>query len=448
MRKYLLLVLACTGSLVLPLRAQTGPGSAARRSLPLAEAVALALQQSKEVKRNQAAQQAAGARVQSNRNGLLPTVQANASYLHLSNNVTPFRVLLPGASELALNPQILNQSYNNLQVRQMLWSGGKVRYGIAAAERERAALVAEAGQYRLAAADNVTTSWYTLYTLNASEGIIAQNIKLLGDRRRDLLNLERQGLVLQVEGLKVELAISRLKSSLADIRRGQAIGNFDLALATGLPTDTEFAIGEEALGAPPALLPLSQYLAEATANRPELQALNLRREAAMLGQRIARGNTLPTLSFGGNLDYNRPNLRVFPSQAEFKATSSVFANLSFDLTAVYTNRAAVAESRFAVEQLSATAEQVGQGVQSEVNATYRGYEQALVKIGVAEQALRQATENFRVEQNRLRANTITTTDFLEANTLLLQAQLDLRSTRADAELAYWQLQRSTGRLAQ
>ncbi len=44
--------------------------------------------------------------------------------MRLSDNVTPLRVILPDRKAVTLNPQILNQSYNNFQVRQLLWAGG------------------------------------------------------------------------------------------------------------------------------------------------------------------------------------------------------------------------------------------------------------------------------------------------------------------------------------
>ena len=424
-------------------RAQQGP---ARRALPLAEAAQLALATSKDLRRNGAAQHLAAARLQQAKNGLTPGVQVSSSFLRLSDNVTPFSVVLPGAGDVVLNPQVLNQSYNSLQVRQLLWAGSRVRLGIEAARREQAATQAEADQYRLLAADNVTGLWYELYTLNAAERILLENTRLLQDRRRELASLERQGVVLKIDGLKIDLAIARLASSLADVRGGQAVNGFNLAIATGLPTGTGFALDGAPVGAPAALAPLDDYQREALAGRPELRALALRREAAFIGQRIVRGNVLPTVSFGGTVNYDRPNLRVFPAQAEFKGTSSVFASLNWELGSFYTNRARLAESRAGLEQLSTGIEQQRDGIQMEVNASYRACEQALEKIRVAENAIAQAQENFRVEQNRFRASTITPADFLDANTQLVQARLDLTTAQANAELARWKLLKSTGRL--
>jgi outer membrane protein len=356
-----------------------------------------------------------------------------------------FMVSLPEVGAVELNPQILNQSYNNIAVRQLLWAGGAVKLGIRAAEREAEALRLEAGQYQLEAADNVTRIWQNLYLLETSERIIRQNISLLQDRRRDMGNLEKQGIVLKNDGLKIDLAISNLEASLVDIQTGRSINTFNLTTAIGQP-DAQFAIDTTEVAEADAVAPLTDYLQDAQANRTELQALGQRREAALIGKRLVELNRMPTLSLGGSYDYNRPNQRVFPNKPEFTGTWQVGAFLSFNLSGLYTNRAKETESRYGLERLNTALDQVRDGIRMEVNAAYQTYLKARQKISLAQTAIGQATENFRIEQNRLTVGATTPTDFLEANTRQLQAQLNLRTAKAEARLALWQLQKSTGKI--
>jgi len=419
-----------------------------RRQLALSDAVSQAIAQSKAAKTNFAEQGAANAKVQQARNNFAPSITLNASYIRISDNVTPFTANLPGAGDVVLNPQILNQSYNSVQLRQLIWGGGKVRYGIRAAEAEAEATRQEATQYQLNAADNATSIWYNLYLLNASERILQQNVRLLQDRRADLDNLEKQGLVLKNDALKVSLAITNLENSLIDVQSGRAIQNFNMATALGEPLDTEYLVDSTALNATPDAEPLASYLAEAVQNRAELKALNFRRDAALMGQKIVQSNRMPTLGWGGSYDYNRPNMRVFPLQPEFKGTWNVGVFLSFDITAQYGNRAKEVESRYGIDKISTGLDQLRDGIRMEVNAQYQSYRQSLDKIRVARQTIEQAAENFRVEQNRLNASTTTPADFLDANTQLIQARLNEQTAQATAELARWRLLKSVGRLGQ
>ena len=436
-------LLAIGLSITQPLIAQTP-----RRQLVLSDAVSQAIAHSKAAQTNLAEQGAANAKVQQARNNFAPSITLNTSYIRISDNVTPFSVNLPGAGDVVLNPQILDQSYNNLQLRQVIWGGGKVRYGIRAAEAEAEATRQEATQYRLTAADNTTSIWYNLYLLNASERILQQNVRLLHDQRVDLENLEKQGLVLKNDALKVSLAIANLENSLIDVQSGRAIQNFNMATALGEPLNTEYVVDSTALNVTTDPESLSSYLAEAVQNRSELKALTLRREAALLGQKIVESNRLPTLGWGGSYDYNRPNIRVFPQQPEFKGTWNVGVFLSFDITAQYGNRAKEVESRYGIDKIGTRIDQLRDGIRMEVNAQYQSYRQSLDKIRVARQTIEQAAENFRVEQNRLNASTTTPTNFLDANTQLIQARLNEQTAQATAELARWKLHKSVGRLGQ
>jgi outer membrane protein len=79
----------------------------------------------------------------------------------------------------------------------------------------------------------------------------------------------------------------------------------------------------------------------------------------------------------------------------------------------------------------------------EVNADYNNYLQAKQKIVNAQKAIEQATENLRVERNKLASSSSTATEFLTANNQLIQAQINKTTAMANAELAYRKLLKST-----
>ena len=100
------------------------------------------------------------------------------------------------------------------------------------------------------------------------------------------------------------------------------------------------------------------------------------------------------------------------------------------------------ESNLAFLKLNTVMDQAKEGIRLEVNGDYNNYLQAKRKIQLANKAVEQATENFRVEQNKFRSNTTTATEFLTANTLLIQSQINLTTVTANAELAYQKLIKS------
>ena len=188
---------------------------------------------------------------------------------------------------------------------------------------------------------------------------------------------------------------------------------------------------------------MDDYLTLALNNRPELKALNIRQQQANLGLKLTQSNFLPVLSAGGKVNYDMPNQRVFPNQASLTGTWDVGVFLNWNLSELFTNKEKIKESTLSISKINNAFEQAKEGIQLEVNADYNNYKQAKQKIINAQKAMEQATENFRVEKNKFTANTTTSTDFLNANTLLIQSKINLTTAIANTELAYKKLQKST-----
>ncbi|MBS1763812.1 MAG: TolC family protein, partial [Bacteroidetes bacterium] len=61
-------------------------------------------------------------------------------------------------------------------------------------------------------------------------------------------------------------------------------------------------------------------------------------------------------------------------------------------------------------------------------------------------AITQATENERITESKFRNNLATTTDRIDAQTLLYRARLNLELAKSDATRAYYSLLKSTGHI--
>ena len=106
------LVLSCFKAL----SAQT-----ADKPLTIDEAVRLGLQYSRQLKVSNAKLDIAKAKREQYWSAQIPNVTASANYTRISDNIAPFSVQFPGASNaVVLNPQILNQYYFKLSAQQIV----------------------------------------------------------------------------------------------------------------------------------------------------------------------------------------------------------------------------------------------------------------------------------------------------------------------------------------
>jgi outer membrane protein len=412
--------------------------------LSLEEATQLATGHDLQLKSDTAQIGVLTARLNGNKKSILPDVALNLNYTRISDNITPFKVSFP-AGDVTLNPQILNQSFNSLQLKQLIWSGGKVNYGIEISKKELEAAKFDLEKNRGNTIYNVAALWYNLYVLKTSEKIIEANIKTLLLSRQDVKNFVKQGLALDNDALKIDLAVTNLQSDLVDISNSIAALNFNLCLFTGLPTSTIIELPE--MGQPVFLTDnnIDSYTAAAITGRAELKSIRAYKDVAALGLKISKSNYIPTISGIASGNYNLPEQRLFPNQNKFTATWFAGVNFNWSLSGFYKNPDKVNESKQTVLKTNAVYNQLREGIMMEVNSAYTDYLQALEKIVISKKAVEQATENFRVEKNRLTAATITLTDFLDANAKLLQASLNLNAANANTQLAIKKLNKTTGK---
>ena len=88
--------------------------------------------------------------------------------------------------------------------------------------------------------------------------------------------------------------------------------------------------------------------------------------------------------------------------------------------------------------------QVEDSVSLEVKDAYLRLQEARDKIGVAEAAVEQAEENFRINAERFKEQVATTTEVLDAQTLLTQARSNYFNALSDYNITWARLDRAMG----
>ncbi|MBC7865918.1 MAG: TolC family protein, partial [Gloeobacteraceae cyanobacterium ES-bin-316] len=237
------------------------------------------------------------------------------------------------------------------------------------------------------------------------------------------------------EALKIDLAITNLQSNLIDILNAITALNFNLCILTGLPRNTIIELTELRRDNSTNVSNMDIYMSSAVSKRAELKSIRATRDIAALDLRIAKNNYLPTVSGVASGNYNLPEQRLFPNQSKFTPTWFAGVGVNWSISNLYKNPSRINERKLIATRTNYIYDQTRENIMIEVNAAYTDYLQAGEKVIISKKAVEQATENFRVEQNRLDAATITATDFLDANAKLLQAKLNLNAAIANGQLA-------------
>ena len=137
---------------------------------------------------------------------------------------------------------------------------------------------------------------------------------------------------------------------------------------------------------------------------------------------------------------------LFPKNGSYLAPFVVGLNASWDIAGLFKNKNKLTEANLQKQEVAASRDILTDHVKMEVNQSYIQYQQSLEKINLLQDAVVQASENERIMESKFKNNLATTTDRIDAQTLLYESRLNLELAKADATAAYYALLKSTGHI--
>jgi len=161
--------------------------------------------------------------------------------------------------------------------------------------------------------------------------------------------------------------------------------------------------------------------------------------------RAAGAGRKPVVAVAGGVDYARPNPRIFPRSRDWRESWDAGVNVSWPLFDGGKAKAEVAEASAGVRALQARLAEFDSLVALEIRQRLSELESSRAALDAGDAAVTAATEARRVVSERFAAGVATSTDVVDAQVAILQAQLDRTQAIAAARLAEARLNRALGR---
>jgi outer membrane protein TolC len=218
----------------------------------------------------------------------------------------------------------------------------------------------------------------------------------------------------------------------------------DLARLIGAAPGT--SIAPVATLAPPLVSgTIDSLVAEGREHRSDRQALADRVAAAQARQRAADAGRRPTVAVAGGVDYARPNPRIFPRTGDWKESWDAGVNVSWPIFDGGKSKSEMAETSAAVRAAEARLAEFDSLMALDVRQRLSELESSRAALDAAGVAVQAATEARRVIGDRFGAGVATSTDVVDAQVAILQAELERTQAIASARLAEARLNRAVGR---
>lgn len=404
--------------------------------LSLQEAVKLGIENSKNLKIDQAKIEESTANLLEAKNRQLPEFKVSGTYMYLplKPNVD---IKIPGVA--GGGPEVSQVLYGSANLSVPIYSGGRIKYGIQSAQYLVDASKLTSENDKNAIAYNISQAYNNLFKASQVVQLLQENLALSQKRDQSFIKLENNGVIARNDRLKAQLQTSNIELQLMEAQNNYSIANINMDLLLGLPDNTEIEVDSNYIGADDLGKPDDYYLNLARENRKDLQALDLQRKAAALGTKSAKAENLPSLALtGGYVAADIPKLLTITNAVNFGV------GLSYNLSNIWKKNSSLMQSKAREQELAANNDLLNDNVTLEVKRDYQNDLYAHKKIDVYQRALEQAEENYRITLNKYNAGLETITNLLDADTARITANVNVVTSKADAALAHKKLLQTTG----
>jgi len=240
---------------------------------------------------------------------------------------------------------------------------------------------------------------------------------------------------------QVQMAQARQNLTSAEVELAIAKASFNTLLRRDVGMEVRI---EDILAYRPMEVPFEECLEKARKSRPELRETELNVKSAGKEVRLARSEYFPSVNLSFNYERVGDDPGVSGSRFEDEDGWTFMATARYTFWQWGKKRQLVREKETRLVQAEDARVQVEDSVSLEVKDAYLRLREARDKIGVAEVAIEQAEENFRMNQERFKEQVATSTDVLDAQTLLTQARSNYFNALSDYNITWARLDRAMG----
>jgi outer membrane protein len=410
----------------------------------LEQSLKTGLANSKEVKITESKLKAAEAKVTEVNSQMLPQLSFSAKYIRLSD-VPPFQVAVPFLQQpIQLQETILNNYNLGLSVRQPLFTGFRLSSLKSSAEKIKNATEKEVLITKNEVALNIRTAFWNFLKAKKVLELINQNLASVKKHLTDAENFFKNGMITKSDLLKLKVRYSNL-----NVKRIEAENNVNLARiafnrALGIDLNSKTEISETALDTSLVKENLDELISEALKQRSELKSIYYQIEAGNEMTSASRADWFPQVFLFGDYYYNRPNQRYLPLEDKFNDSWDVGVALNWKLWDWGNTSSKVDQAEQNVFQAKAEENLMKERIELEVRKYYLSMLSQKDKITASLTALESAKEDYRITKNKFEQHVISSSDFIDAESSLLQAETNYLISQIDFQIIKTKFRKAVG----
>ncbi|MCI0922315.1 TolC family protein [Sphingobacterium rhinopitheci] len=414
------------------------------KNVKLEEAIGLALQHNKKLKIKNINADVSKLREKDLKNEKLPDIEFLTSFSVLSN-INQYQ---SGVTNPSTSYEVPRIKYNfTLEASIPIYTGGKLK-----AEEEKAEVETEIADLRVKKEERdvkleIITAYLNALHIQEQQALISEKMHEDTLVIRQTEKLKLNGAVTYNDVLRTKLQLSNHQMAYSELEKDYAILEHQIKTILALPEEASFTIStKELLSADSYTAELNDLVEEAYQKSEVLHINKKEIELKELDKKIVRSNVLPQISGGGEYGYNYPNFMFFPPEPYLYRFGAVGVNLKMPLSNFYKNKVKMKMVNKQISQAKIEVEEREELIRHDVFAAQRKLDEVNKKIKIAEEAIGQAKENYRIVKVKYSNQLSLITELIDADNAWLEAESNLISLQINRQLKYYQLQYILGNI--
>ncbi len=420
-------------------------GAYAAEKLTLQQSIDLALSQSVLIQSAREGVRGAEAQKQEAFTGFLPKFSTSYSYTKLNEQPTSTVTLpsLPSTRPFTM-PVGTQDNYTwAIEVKQPLFSGGGIvanyqanRIGTDIAAMDEVTVVQDIVQ-------DVKVAYFSVLKAERLLVVAVQSVEQLEAHRKMAQDFFDAGVIPRNDLLRAEVELANGRQSLVKAENSleMAKSKFNMVLRREINTPTEL---EDILALKPFTKSLYDCQMLAMENRSEIKSYTLKVEQSKKIVNLTKSEYFPTINAIGHYERFGDTPGVSGTLYKDQENWYLMGVASWNFWEWGRTKNRVDASRSRENQMAYALDNVKDQVRLEVKNAWLTLHEAEKQLAVTQKAIEQAEENYRISRERYQEQVGTSTDVLDAATLLTRAKSDYFNALSDYNISLARLERAMG----
>jgi outer membrane protein TolC len=285
----------------------------------------------------------------------------------------------------------------------------------------------------------VTEAYYRLLQAKSLADVAEKSVAQVEAQVKRASTFFERGAVARNDVLRAELGLAASQQRLIQTKGMVSLARGRLATLMGRSPDSEVDTLAQ-VGAPGTVPPVAVEQAEqqAVATRFELKEIAARIEQANASVRMAKSKLIPQVNAVANYTRASSSLLALPKSWFVGATAT------WDIWEGGSTYYGIDDAKAQLAQAQEARRKAENAIRLDARNAHVGVTTAAEALAVAEHAVEQAEENFRIEQKRYESTSNTSFDVLDAETQLTSARGQHQAALYDLAIAQSNLARAMG----